>query len=198
MCSREGGGVRAVAVYCGASDGRNAVYLEAARTLGAELARRGITLVYGGGRVGLMGALADAVLAHGGQVVGVMPDFLVRREVAHPGLTELRIVTTMHERKAAMAQLADAFIVLPGGLGTFEEFFETLTWTQLGLHDKAHGLLDTNDFFAPLLDLLSHIRREGFMRDRAQALVQVSSDVASLLDALSQHEPRDHGAMGRA
>ncbi len=158
--------------------------MDLARRLGTELAERGMTVVYGGGGTGLMGALADAALAAGGEVIGVMPHGLVQREVAHRGLTALRIVDSMHERKALMAELADAFITMPGGIGTLEELFETLTWAQLGVHRKPIGLLDVDRFWDPLEALLAHLQGEGFLRGDPRAWLVRRDDPAELLDAL--------------
>ena len=159
-------------------------YLAGARELGTELGRRGLTLVYGGAGVGLMGALADAVLAEGGQVVGVLPQLLQAREIAHPRLTELHLVDSMHTRKAMMAERADAFIAMPGGVGTFEELFEITTWAQLGLHHKPIGLLNVADFYGPLLALMRRAVDEGFIPEaRAQPFVHDTSPGA-LLDSL--------------
>ena len=152
------------------------------------LAQRGLTVVYGGGRVGLMGALADAALAAGGEVIGVIPHGLVHREVAHHGLTALRVVDSMHERKAMIAQLADAFITLPGGLGTLEEFFETWTWAQLGVHQKPIGLLDVAGYWAPLLALLEHVDAEGFLRGNPREWLVVSDDASSMLAQLQNFQ----------
>src|SRR5215831_13324119 len=149
--------VKSVCVFCGSNVGRDPAYLKAAVSAGEALARAGLTLVYGGGKVGLMGAVADAALASGGRVVGVMPRALFEREIAHSALSELRVVETMHERKQTMASLADGFLALPGGAGTFEEFFEQWTWAQLGIHGKPVGLLDVNDYFRPLLALIDKI-----------------------------------------
>jgi len=154
--------------------------------LGTELARRRTGLVYGGGAVGLMGVVADAVLAAGGEVIGVIPGFLHRREVAHPGVSDLRVVRSMHERKALMAELAESFVALPGGLGTFEELFEAMTWTQLGVHDKPVALLDVNDFWAPVLALLDQAVTEGFLRSDVRAAVIHGTDPAEVLDAFAR------------
>ena len=159
-------------------------YLAAATELGRVLSAREVGLVYGGARVGLMGALADAVLASGGKVTGVIPRALVEKEVAHSGLTDLRIVTSMHERKALMADLSDAFVALPGGWGTLDEMFEILTWAQLGLHRKPCGLLNVEGYFDRLLAFLDHIVEEGFVRREYGALLAVSDAPATLLDAL--------------
>lgn len=173
-----------VAVYCASNDGARPEYLECARALGTVIAQQGLSVVYGGGRVGLMGALADAALAAGGEVIGVMPHGLVQREVAHHGLTALRIVDSMHERKAMIAELADAFITLPGGLGTLEEFFETWTWAQLGVHQKPIGIFDVSGYWAPLLALLEHVDAEGFLRGNPREWLVVSDDAASMLERL--------------
>ncbi|QYU70608.1 TIGR00730 family Rossman fold protein [Leptolyngbya sp. 15MV] len=148
--------LRQVCVYCGAAWGARRSYATAARDLGRELARRGIILIYGGGKIGLMGEIADAAMAQGGQTIGVITQELVKKEVGHDRITELRVVETMHQRKKMMADLADAFIALPGGFGTFDELFEILTWAQLGLHDKPVGLLDTNGFYSGLMNFLDH------------------------------------------
>lgn len=177
-----------ICVFCGSSSGESPVYLEAATRLGAILARKRLTLVYGGSKVGLMGRLADAVLEHGGEVVGVIPRALVNREVAHGGLTELRIVGSMHERKAVMAELADAFITLPGGLGTLEEFFEVVTWGQLGLHRKPSGILEVNGYFQPLIRLLDHAVQEGFLSVPHRGMILVESDPEALLQAMAAYE----------
>jgi uncharacterized protein (TIGR00730 family) len=163
--------------------------LAAAQTLGAELVRRGLTLVYGGGDVGLMGVLADAALAAGGRVIGVIPEALVQREVAHRALTELRVVDSMHERKALMAELADAFIALPGGIGTLEELCEVLTWAQLGIHNKPVGLLNVAGYFRPLIELFDHAVAEGFMQADHRRLLLTAADGATLLDACAAWEP---------
>jgi len=180
---------RALCVFCGSQTGRQPAYLEAARELGRVLVARGFGLVFGGGRIGLMGALADAVLAAGGQVTGVIPEALVRREVAHRGLSELLVVDSMHERKQLMAERSDGFIALPGGLGTFEEFLEVLTWAQLGIHSKPCGLLDVEGYFGPLLRQLDHGVAEGFIRDVHRGLFVVERSPEALLDRFAQHEP---------
>jgi uncharacterized protein (TIGR00730 family) len=177
--------MRRICVFCGSSVGARPAYAEAASSLGALLAKRGIGLVYGGGRLGLMGVLADAALAAGGEVIGVIPQAMVQQERAHTGLTELRVVASMHERKAAMADLADAFIAMPGGFGTFEEFCEVLTWTQLGLQRKACGILNVCEYFDPLLKLFDHAVAERFLRPEHRALVIADQDAGSLLDRLS-------------
>lgn len=171
-----------ICVFCGSNTGLNPVYVETARSLGRLFAREGIALVYGGGSVGLMGELADSVLTAGGQVIGVIPHALWAREVGHHGLTDLRIVDTMHERKAMMADLADGFIALPGGLGTLEEIFEIWTWAQLGLHAKPVGFLDVNGYFAPLLQFLNRAVREKFLRDEHRAIAMIDTDPEALLE----------------
>jgi len=173
---------RAICVFCGASAGANPAYLAAARAVGAALAGRGIELVYGGGRVGLMGAVADAALAAGGRVTGVIPLALVERELAHPGLSDLRIVTTLHERKALMAELSDAFLALPGGLGTLEELAEVLSWAQLGLHTKPIGALDVEGYFDGLAAYLDHATAEGFIAPDQRGLLAIETDLDVLLD----------------
>ena len=173
-----------ICVFCGANAGERPIYREAALAFGAALASGGRRLVYGGGGTGIMGAVADGALAAGGDVVGVMPRHLVAREVAHRGLPDLRVVDTMHERKAMMSDLADGFAVLPGGLGTMEELFEVWTWGQLGLHGKPYGLLDTAGYFAPLVAFLRHAVDEGFVRAGHLERLAVESDPALLLAAL--------------
>ena len=173
-----------VCVFCGASSGRRPGYAEAARSFGEELARRGIGLVYGGGRVGLMGAVADGALAAGGEAIGVIPQELVDRELAHTGLTQLHIVGSLHERKALMAELSDAFVALPGGFGTLDELMEQLTWAQLGLHAKPVGLLDVEDYWAPLIALSRHLTEEGFVRESDLGAIAVGDDAGLLLDRL--------------
>jgi uncharacterized protein (TIGR00730 family) len=173
--------VRRICVFCGASSGRAAGYLELAETVGAGLAQAGIGVVYGGGRVGMMGAVADAALAAGGEVIGVIPRRLVDRELAHPGLTRLHVVETLHERKARMAHLADGFIALPGGLGTLEELAEVASWAQLGLHVKPIGLLGRDGYWDPLLAWLEHAVAEGFVAPEYRALVTLDADLETLL-----------------
>lgn len=178
-----------VGVYCASSPGVDPAFAEAAKSLGSVLARRRIRLVYGGGRVGLMGVLADAVLAEGGAVHGVITQALKDKEVAHLGLTTLQVVTTMHERKATMADESDAFVMLPGGFGTLDEFFEALTWSQLGLHAKACGILNVNDFFDPLLDLFALATLQRFLRPEHRDMVVTDTDAESLLDRLASWTP---------
>lgn len=178
-----------VCVYCASNDGVRSEYLAAARQMGTVIAQRGYALVYGGGGTGLMGALANATLAAGGEVIGVMPHALVQREAAHQGLTALHVVDSMHERKAMLAEMADAFIALPGGLGTLEEFFETWTWAQLGVHHKPVGLLDVAQYWQSLVTMLNHMEAEGFMRGTPQEWLVMETDPARLLDRLVTFEP---------
>jgi uncharacterized protein (TIGR00730 family) len=178
--------VNRVCVFCGASSGRLPAYADAARAFGTALAGRGLGLVYGGGRVGLMGAVADAALAGGGEVIGVIPQELVDRELAHGGLTELHVVGSLHERKALMAELADGFVALPGGFGTLDELLEQLTWSQLGLHAKPVGLYDVEDYWRPLIALARHATEEGFVREADLAQIAVGGDAEGLLDRLER------------
>ncbi|HET7433307.1 MAG TPA: TIGR00730 family Rossman fold protein [Thermoanaerobaculia bacterium] len=175
-----------VCVFCGSSPGDNPLFTEAAQNLGRFFAREGIGLVYGGGSVGLMGQVADAVLSAGGEAIGVIPHALWAREVGHRGLTDLHIVDTMHQRKAMMADLADAFIALPGGLGTLEEIFEIWTWAQLGLHAKPVGFLNVNDFYTPLLDFLDRAVASQFVRPQHRAIAIVENDPESMLRRFEQ------------
>ncbi len=181
--------MKRIAVYCGSQKGVRPEYAAAAQALGTLLAREKIDLVYGGGMIGLMGVVADAVLKHGGHVIGVIPEKLVIKEVVHEKLPDLRVVKTMHERKALMAELADGFIALPGGYGTFEEFFEVLAWSQLGWHPKPFGLLNIAGFYRPLLEFLDHTRDEGFIRPQHRELVLAESDAEKLLHRLKTHRP---------
>ena len=181
--------IRRVCVFCGSNTGSDPAYVEAAQALGQLFARKGIALVYGGGSVGLMGVLADAVLAAGGEAIGVIPQALWAREVGHRGLTDLRIVETMHERKAMMADLADAFIALPGGLGTLEEIFEVWTWAQLGLHQKPLGFLDVNGFYAPLMEFIDRAVRSRFVRDEHRAIAMIARDPEALLKRFESWQP---------
>jgi hypothetical protein len=178
-----------VAVYCGSNPGNSPAYAEAAAALGHELAARDITLVYGGGRVGLMGAVADAVLAGGGQAHGVITRGLQEKEVAHIGLTDLRVVGTMHERKAAMADAAGGFVMLPGGYGTLDEFFEALTWAQLGIHAKPCGMLDVGEYFSALLAFIDDAVAAGFVHPAYRDMVLVDDDPGRLLDRMAAWEP---------
>jgi len=178
-------------VYCGSSTGTRPEYAAAARELGEVMARRGIGLVHGGGNVGLMGVLADAMVAASAEVIGVIPEALVARELAHQGVSELRVVGTMHERKALMADLADGFIALPGGLGTLEELFEALTWAQLGLHAKPCGLLDVAGFFDDLDRFLDRVVADGFVRPDSRARLIVETDPARLVERLARARGAD-------
>src|SRR5262250_1601719 len=175
-------------VFCGSNAGSRASYARAAASLASQLVAHNISIVYGGGKVGLMGALADAALAQGGEVIGVIPRVLVQKEVAHQGLTDLRIVGSMHERKALMAQLADAFVALPGGYGTFEEFCEILTWTQLGLQRKPCGILNVDGYYDPLLALFDHAVEESFLKLEHRRLVLADSSAESLVRRMMQYE----------
>jgi len=182
-------GLRSICVFCGSSAGEDPRYLEAASALGRILVRRNISLVYGGSRMGLMGRLAQTVLDEGGRAVGIIPRALLNREVAHTGLSELVVTDSMHERKTEMASRADGFIAAPGGLGTLEEFFEVLTWSQLGLHGKPCGLLDVNGYFQHLVDLLDRVRREGFMQEAHRRMVIVEKTPTALLDRMERYIP---------
>ena len=179
-----------ICVFCGSSPGLNPAYSRAARQLGEELASRDIGLVYGGGSIGVMGEIAGAVSSNGGVVTGVIPKALADEEVANLELSDLQVVSSMHERKALMSELSDGFIALPGGLGTFEEFFEVLTWAQLGLHQKPCGLLDTEGFYTPLLNFLDHVLLNGFISADVRAMILVDSSPADLLDRFDNFEPR--------
>ncbi len=178
-----------ICVFCGSADGRVPAYAEATRALASALVRRQLGLVYGGGAVGLMGVLADAVLRGGGEVIGVIPGPLASPELAHAGLTELRVVSNMHERKRTMAALADGFVALPGGLGTLEETLEVLTWAQLGIHQKPVGLLNVGGYWDRLLEMLAHAVREEFVRPQHAQLLLASEAPAELLDRLAAWRP---------
>ena len=181
--------MKSIAVFCGSSNGASNVYIENAKRFGKELAKRDITLVYGGASVGIMGSVADAVLEEGGQVIGIMPSFLEKREISHKRLSELIVVDSMHERKAKMAELADGFVALPGGPGTLEEFFEIFTWAQLGLHQKPCGLLNINHYFAPLVELFNHMTREQFLHEKYRSMALVDVEPSQLLDKFDSYEP---------
>ena len=176
-----------VCVFCGSRPGSRPEYTEAARSMGEALARRGLTLIYGGAKVGLMGTVADAARTAGGAVIGIIPQSLVRKEVAHSGLDDLRIVDSMHTRKAQMAELADAFIALPGGFGTFEEFFEIITWAQIGLHRKPCALLNVAGYYDPLLALIDHAITEDFAPSAHRRLIVTDTDAERLLDTLLRY-----------
>ncbi|MBV8931932.1 MAG: TIGR00730 family Rossman fold protein [Kutzneria sp.] len=186
------GSLQHVAVFTGSSVGHAPAYGDAAESFGRDLAEAGVGIVFGGGRVGLMGRLADGALAGGGQVHGVMPRSLVDREIAHKGLTKLQIVGTMHERKAAMAAAADAFVALPGGAGTLEELFEAWTWQQLGLHDKPVALLDVDGFWKPLVRMVDHMVSTGFLAGSFRDALLVVPDAAALLAAVGAWQPPRH------
>ena len=177
--------MKRICVFCGSSPGNRPVYAEAARATGRLLAERGIGLVYGGGNVGLMGEVADAVMAAGGEVTGVIPKALLEREVGHRGLTTLHVVGTMHERKALMVDLSDGFVALPGGYGTLDELCEALTWSQLGIHARPCGVLNVDGYFDALLALFDHAVREGFVREAHRRLVLEAAEAAALLEAMA-------------
>lgn len=181
--------MRRICVFCGSNPGRSPAYREAAIALGQTLARRRIGLVYGGASVGLMGVVADTVLAAGGEAIGVIPEMLVAKEIAHPGLTEQHVVPSMHARKAKMAELADGFVALPGGVGTLEELFEVWTWAQLGSHAKPCGLLDVNGFYGKLEAFLDHVVDEGFLREGHRRMLMVAAAPDALLDAFATYTP---------
>lgn len=181
--------MKSVCVYCGASVGTSPVYADAARLLAATLVERDVALVYGGGNVGLMGIIADEVLRLGGDVTGVIPSALVDREVGHHGLSRLHVVDTMHQRKAMMAELAEGFIAMPGGIGTLEELFEVLTWSQLGFHDKPIGLLNVDGFYDGLITFLDHIANQGFLRNHHRQTLLHATDSISLVTQFAQWKP---------
>ena len=181
--------MKRVCVFCGSRSGVDPAYERMARSLGRTLAESGIELVYGGGHVGLMGVVANAALAAGGDVTGVMPKALVNREIAHTGLTRLHVVGSMHERKAMMAELSEGFVALPGGTGTLEEFFEVLTWAQLGEHAKPCGLLNVAGYYDPLLAVFDHMVDRGFLSEAHRALVLLESEPRALLDRFERYSP---------
>jgi uncharacterized protein (TIGR00730 family) len=181
--------MKRICVFCGSSAGSQAEYRACAEELGTEMTHRNIGLVYGGGNVGLMGAIADSVLEAGGEAIGVIPEHLMSREIGHKRLTKLHIVRSMHERKALMADLSDAFIALPGGFGTLEEFFEVLTWSQLGLHAKPCGIVNVLGYYTPLLAMLDHAVKEQFLKPQNRALVLARDRPAELLQALEEWRP---------
>lgn len=180
--------MKTICVYCGSSDRVPAAYLESAYAMGQAIGRQGLQLVYGAGKTGLMGAVADGVLAMGGEVVGVIPELFNTPQLAHPQLTRLEVVADMHTRKARLIALADALVALPGGYGTFEEFFEALTWAQIGLHSKPIGLLNVQRYFDPLLAMVSHAQAEGMIYDVHRALFVQADSPEALLDALQAHQ----------
>lgn len=177
-----------ICVYCGSNCGNNSLYTEAARTTGAEIAARGLTLVYGGGKNGMMGEVANAVLENGGKVIGVAPTFLSKREVIHPGLTELIETHTMHERKQIMADLSDGFLALPGGWGTLDELFEIMTWYQLGIHRKPIALLNVNGFYNFLLKMMDHIHNSGFLHHAGKDALMCGDDILILLEQMTGYK----------
>jgi uncharacterized protein (TIGR00730 family) len=181
--------MKRLAVYCGSASPADPVYVESARHVGRSLAERGIGVVYGGGKLGLMGAVADSALEAGGEVIGVIPQALVNAEVAHRGLTELHIVQTMHERKALFTDLADGFVNLPGGTGTMDELWEALSWAQLGYHADPIGLLNVAGYYDKLIDFWGHMGQVGFVRPQHQGLLLVDSDLDGLLDKMANFEP---------
>ena len=178
-----------VCVFCGSNGGADPAYLAAAEAVGAGLAQRGIRIVYGGGRVGLMGALADSARAAGGEVVGVMPQALVDREIGHTGIDDLRVVETMHERKALMVELADAFVALPGGIGTLEELFEVYTWAQLGIHAKPLALLDVAGYYEPLAAFLDHAVAQRFLRPETRGMLAIADSIEGVLETFERWRP---------
>lgn len=180
--------IRRVCVFCGSSTGSDPRFVEAAREMGREIARRGWQLVWGGGRVGLMGAIADSVLAAGGTVIGVIPEQLATHELLHTGATEMHVVPSMHARKALMAELANAFVALPGGFGTFEELFEMITWGQLGIHRKPLGLFDVQEFYRPLIEFIDHAIKAGFIKEKQRGLMVAASNAGGLCELLERQE----------
>lgn len=182
--------MKSITVFCGSNSGVRREYAEVAKSLARLLVEKNIRLVYGGGNIGLMGIIADEVMRNGGEVIGIIPDSLDRKEVGHRGLTELRVVSSMHERKAMMAELADGFIALPGGIGTFEEFFEILTWAQLGFHDKPCGILNVANYYDGLLALCDNAVAEGFLRPIHKQLILDDSDAVSLLAKMENFKPK--------
>jgi len=181
--------IQSICLFCGSNKGTRAVYEQAAVELGRTLAQRDIALVYGGGNVGLMGAAADAALAAGGRVIGVIPGFLREKELAHQGLTELHVTQTMHERKALMEDLSGGFVALPGGFGTYDELFEMLTWGQLSVHSKPIGLLNVDGFFDPLLAMIRHSVAEGFVAEGNLQLFVVADNIDELLARMNAYRP---------
>ena len=180
--------MNAIAVFCGASAGNNVTHQELARDTGRLIAQRGLTLVYGGGNVGLMGIVADGALDAGGQVIGVIPTFLADREIAHPRLTQTHFVKSMHERKALMADLSDGFIALPGGFGTLDEFCEILTWAQLKLHSKPIGVLNALGYFDGLLDFFDHVVEQGFLSESLRALILEAATPEKIIELITSHQ----------
>ena len=184
--------MRAVCVFCGSSAGRDPAFRLSATAAGTAIAQAGLSVVYGGGKVGLMGALADGALAAGGRAIGVIPRSLVEREIGHAGLSELHVVETMQERKTKMADLADAFIALPGGAGTLDEFFEQWTWAQLGIHSKPCGLLNVKGYFGPLISTIERIVQEGFMAESYSKMLVIEASIEPMLRRFSTYSPPAH------
>ena len=184
-----------ICVFCGSQSGSRQIYSEAAQAVGYEIARQDMGLVYGGGKVGLMGIVADSVMTGGGLVVGVIPEVLKTKELVHERVTRLEVVSSMHERKARMASLASGFLTLPGGIGTFEEFFEIVTWAVLGIHQKPIGLLNVDGYFDPILRLLGHAVEEKFLRPQHLDLILVGEDPGALINKISIHEPPSVGKL---
>ncbi|NOU98762.1 LOG family protein [Paenibacillus planticolens] len=178
--------MKTIAVFCGSGTGNDAVYMEEARNLGKAIAAQGWALVYGGATVGCMGAVADAVMEAGGKVIGVIPKKLSDIEIAHPRLSELHVVDTMHERKAMMAAHADAFVTLPGGVGTLEEYFEVLTWAHIGYHNKPCALLNVNEYYTPMISLIDHMMEQGFVKESTRKLMIVENEPICLLERLKE------------
>ena len=181
--------MKSICIFCGSSDTIDQGYLQAARHMGVAVARRGARIIYGGGGTGMMGALADGALNHGGEVIGVIPEFFNTPQLAQKQLTRMEVVPDMHRRKARMSELADAFLALPGGFGTLEELFEIITWAQIGLHTKPIGLLNTRSYFDPLLALIDHARQEGFIYGEHRALLSQARDPDALLDLMQAYRP---------
>lgn len=181
--------IRRLAIYCGSATPADPVYIETARTVGRALARRGIGIVYGGGRLGLMGAVADAALAEGGEVIGIIPEALVNREVAHKGCTDLRVVANMHERKALFTDLSDGFVTIPGGVGTMDELWEAVSWAQLGYHEKPVGLLNVAGYYDHLIAFTRHMVEVGFVRPEHARIIVQGEEIGALVDAMAAYEP---------
>ncbi|GAB2912241.1 TIGR00730 family Rossman fold protein [Paraburkholderia jirisanensis] len=184
--------MKAVCVYCGSSNGAKPLYAQAARAFGHALVEANLALVYGGGKVGLMGVIADTVMAAGGRAIGVIPELLVDKEVGHVGLTELHVVPDMHQRKKMMADLSDAFVAMPGGAGTLEELFEVFTWSQLGYHKKPVAVFNIDGFYDPLIGMLQHTVQEGFMQQKYVDTLQIDSDPATLIGKLQRYKNVAH------
>lgn len=181
--------MKRICVFCGSSAGNDPIYTQIGRDVGAHLAKKGIGVVYGGATIGVMGAVADGAMEAGGEVIGIIPEAITEYEVSHHGITQLHVVDNMHTRKAMMADLSDAFIALPGGIGTLEELFEVWTWGQLGYHDKPFGLLDVRDYWTPLEDFLDSMTQKGFLRPQHRAMVMNERDLATLLERFEAYQP---------